>query len=272
MNISERPLMTIRHAQYYLLLLALFGAGLFFTACEEETAEPNTDKGYEYFPLAVGQETLYRMDSVVLRPQVGGILYDSVQLEVRETLVDTIRDLEDKLWYRGERYDRRLDSVEWRFRQTFLLRREDNRALRREDNLEFVKMVFPLRGGNWDGHAAFDQYREIEVGGQPIQIFADWSYRYLQTEGPAVLGSPDGVGGEFYDDVVIIEGADYENLLNRRFSLEAYNADIGLVFRQMEVFETQCQVCCGGDTGTCLDLPWTEKAEGGFIIRQWLVQ
>ena len=128
-------------------------------------------------------------------------------------------------------------------------------------------MVFPLRNDqSWDGHVAFDQFREIEVAGQPIQIFADWSYRYLQIDGPASYGN------QTYDEVALVEGADYENLLNRRLSLEAYARGFGLVYREIEVFETQCQVCCSGDTGACLDLPWTEKAEGGYILRQWLVQ
>ena len=128
-------------------------------------------------------------------------------------------------------------------------------------------MVFPLRDDqNWDGHANFNQYREIEVGGQPIQIFADWNYRYLQISGNATFND------QVYNDIALVEGADYENLLNRRLSLEAYARGLGLVYRELEVFETQCQVCCNGDTGACLDLPWLEKAEGGFIIKQRLVQ
>ena len=86
------------------------------------------------------------------------------------------------------------------------------------------------------------------------------------------IGEPAAFGDQTYDDVSLVEGADYENLLNRRLSLEAYARGIGLVYRELEVFETQCQICCGGDTGTCLDLSWREKAEGGFIIRQWLQQ
>ncbi|MEL6968852.1 MAG: hypothetical protein AAFZ63_13700 [Bacteroidota bacterium] len=256
-----------RSRSTYFLGLTLSFVMLFALACDEETAEPRQDKGFDYFPIAIGQEWNYEMDSIVLRPQVGGVLYDSVLLDVRETIVDTVRDLQEQLWFRGERYDRRADSTEWRFRQTFLLRTDDGRALRREDNLEFVKMVFPLRDDqNWDGHASFNQYREIEVGGQPIQIFADWNYRYRQTEGSATFENL------VFDDIALVEGADYENLLNRRLSLEAYARGVGLVYRELEVFETQCQVCCSGDTGTCLDLPWTEKAEGGFIIKQRLVQ
>jgi hypothetical protein len=236
-------------------------------ACNEETAAPRTDWGYDYFPLAIGTEWRYELDSIVLRTQVGGILYDSVRLEAREILQDTLRDLAGNLWYRGERYDRRADSLTWRFRQTFLLRQDEQRAYRREDNLEFVKLVFPVDDNQrWDGHVAFDPYRDIEVAGQPIQIYADWDYRYQS------LDQPGNVGNITYDSLVVVEGADYENLLNRRLALETYARGVGLVYRELEVFKTQCQQCCNGDTGACLDLPWRQKAEAGFILRQWLVR
>ena len=249
------------------ILYFLLGISLLFAACEDETAEPITDLGYEYFPLAVGQEAYYLMDSIVLRPQVGGILYDSVRLDVRETLVDTLHDQEGRRWYRGERYDRRVDSTAWRFRQTFLLRRDEARAYRREDNLEFVKLVFPVRADKrWDGHVAFDATREIEIAGQPVQVYLDWEYVYQSAD------EPGDIEGRTYDSLTLVQGADYENLLNRRLSIEGYAADLGLVYREMEVFETQCQICCGGNTGLCLDLPWRAKAEAGFIIKQWRVQ
>ncbi|MEZ4985515.1 MAG: hypothetical protein R2795_10835 [Saprospiraceae bacterium] len=240
-------------------------AGL-FTSCEEEVAAPTEDWGYRYFPTAIGMEWQYALDSIVLRPIPGGVLYDSVRLYARETLVDTIRDLEGQLWYRGERYDRRVDSTQWRFSQTFLLRSDVRRAYRQEDNLTFVKMVFPPdRLQRWDGHVAFDAFREIEVAGQPIQIFADWDYRYTDLHQAGTIMQTS------YDSLTTVQGADYENLLNRRLSLETYAPGIGLVYRELEVFETQCQLCCNGETGVCIDLPWREKAEAGFIIRQWLL-
>lgn len=256
----------MRKSKELFTVLLLF-AILLFSNCEDEIATPRVDRGYDYFPLELGTEWNYLMDSIVLRPQIGSIFYDSVRLAVRETLVDTLRDLENNLWYRGERYDRRADSTNWRFRQTFLLRTDEERAYRREDNLEFIKMVFPLRDDqNWDGHVAFDAFREIEVAGQPIQIYVDWNYRYLGIDEAGTIVDNS------YDQLTTVEGADYENLLNRRLAIERYAKGIGLVYRELEIFETQCQQCCSGDTGACLDLPWREKAEGGFIIKQWLVE
>ena len=66
------------------LTLLAIGAIVLTSACNEETAEPRAYRGYDYFPLSIGQEQLFLMDSIVLRPEVGGIFFDSVRLEVRE--------------------------------------------------------------------------------------------------------------------------------------------------------------------------------------------
>ena len=250
-----------------LLLLLSFTIGTFI-ACDDELAQPRSDWGYNYFPLAIGMEWNYEMDSITLRPQVGGVLFDSVHLMVRETLADTIRDLENKLWYRGERYDRHADTLPWRFRQTFLLRTDGQRAYRQEDNLEFVKMVFPTKTfKNWDGNVAFDQYREIDVAGQPIAIYRDWNYFYTSVD------EPETVYDIQYDSLTVIEGVDSDDdIVDRRYAIEKYARGVGLVYREMEIFETQCNDCCSLDLELCISLPWREKAESGFIIRQWLVE
>lgn len=261
-------------------------------ACDEETLAPRTTFGGErYFPLQVGQEWLYEMDSIVLVPAIGGIRTDSIRLAVREVLADTVRDLNNLLWYRGERYDRPIDSTEWRFSQTFLLRMDQRRAYRREDNLEFVKMVFPLElNESWDGNAAFDENRVISIGGESVLLYQGWNYRYLD------IHQSGDVNGLSFDSLTTVEGVDYDEGLNRRLANEIYAAGVGLVYREIEVFDTECRTCCfniqeedengvlisrtvanrnieGRDTLIdCVDLPWPEKVEAGLIIRQWLVE
>ncbi len=247
--------------------IAIVALLLLVASCKEEVATPRDDGSHAYYPLAVGMEWDYMLDSIVLRPSVGGVVYDSVRLEAHEVLRDTLRDLAGNLWYRGERYDRRADSTEWRFSQTFLLRRDAQRAYRREDNLEFVKLVFPITTRQrWDGHVAFDANRFIEVAGQPISLFSEWDYRYTSVD------APDVVGLVSFDSVAVVQAVDFENLLSRRYAVEKYAAGTGLVYREMEIFETQCRTCCNGQTDICLDLPWRQKAEAGFIIKQWLVR
>lgn len=236
-------------------------------ACEQrEIAAPRTDLGYDYFPLAIGRSWTYGMDSITLRPAIGAAAFDSVRLVVREALVDTLRDAAGRLWYRGERYDRRVDSTGFRFAQTFLLRREDRRALRREDNLEFVKLVFPAEvGADWDGHVAFDETRQIVVGGEPIPIYADWDYRILSVDEP--YAGPELT----FDSVLTVQQAEADGLLDFRAAHERYARGVGLVYRELTAFATQCRDCCSGNTSQCLDLAWRAKAERGLLIRQWLI-
>jgi len=231
------------------------------------------------------------MDSIVLVPTVGGIRYDSTRLAVRELIADTIRDLNNLLWYRGERYDRPLDSLNWRFSQTFLLRRDQRRAYRQEDNLEFIKMVFPIETNErWDGNASFDENRIISVGGESVLLFQGWNYRYRD------IHTTGDVNGIPFDSLITVEGVDFDEGLNRRLALETYAAGVGLVYREMEVFDTECRSCCfniqetddngnlisrtvanrnvnGQDTLIdCVDLPCPQKVAAGLITRQWLVE
>lgn len=266
------------------ILLAL--VLLIIWACNEETASPRSEWGYDYFPLEIGKIWNYEMDSIILRPEVGGVQYDSVHLLVRETLVDTLRDLENHLWYRGERYDRYSDTLPWRFSQTFLLRMDKQRAFRKEDNLEFVKMTFPVEQyRNWDGHAAFNSSRLIEVAGQPIAIYKDWDYNYVYTDEQEIIHDLP------FDSLCLISGVDTgvndehpdigglaTELFDRRFSIEKYARGIGLVYREMEIFN-DLDTCSNWfdhpnaaiNQSWCIT-PWKEKAESGFIIRQWLVE
>lgn len=246
------------------ILFVLLLGGL-ASACEREVAAVSVDYHYAYFPLAVGQSWQYVVDSIVLRSQVGGIFYDSVRLFAREVLLDTLRDGAGQLWFRGERHERRADTLPWQYRQTFLLGRDARQALRREDNLNFVKLLFPPRANDrWDGNAGFDAFREIAVGGQSLALFVGWEYGYTGVHEPGM------VGNYTFDSLLTVTAADYENLIDRRVVREQYAPGRGLVYREVEALHTQCQQCCGGNTSQCLDLPWRQKAEKGFILRQWL--
>ncbi len=198
--------------------LAALLVGVLFSTCDKREVEPplDIDFGYDYFPLDIGRTWHYEVDSITLRPQVGGILFDSVHLQARETLVDTLRDASGQLWYRGERWERRADTLPWTFRQTFLLGRTEQQAMRLEDNLLFVKLVFPADAGEgWDGHLFFDDNREISIGGEMIAVYAGWDYRY------ETVDVPEEIGGITYDSTLLVRAdGDLENAVAHRAVVE----------------------------------------------------
>ncbi len=237
-------------------------------ACKEESLEPVLDAPDRvYFPLELGQTRYYATDSITLIPVVNGTRYDTAKLEVREQLLDTFRGPDDRLWFRGERWDRRNASAPWRFRQTFSLSADNQAAFRREDNLQFTKLVFPARAGErWDGNAAFDEFTQLVIGGEFLDVYAGWEYNYLNVGEANTLAT-----GLAFDETVRVGQAEIDNLIDFRDAYEIYAAGVGLVERYIDARHTQCQLCCGGvNTGLCLDLPWDEKAEKGYIIHEIL--
>lgn len=240
-----------------------------FAACEVSSIPVDGEvEGTDHFPLEVGRSWWYEVDSITVRPVIGGIVYDTARLEVRESLVDTFRSQDDRRWYRGERWQRPRSGGSWRFDQSFALSADGSAALRTEDNLTFTKLSFPLRAGkSWDGHTAFDEFRSLPIGGEFLDIYAGWNYGFAEVGMPHAL--PTGLS---FAESALVEQAETDNLIDLRRAYERYVPDVGLVERFIDARHTQCQQCCGGDTGQCLDLPWSEKAEKGFILRQYLTK
>ncbi|WP_420460689.1 hypothetical protein [Neolewinella sp.] len=247
-----------------LLLLCLAGS------CKEEVFTPEARPLLEqYFPLELNRPAYYQVDSVVLRAVVGGITYDSSRSEVRETLVETFTAADGTTVYRGERWVRRDDTQPFRFEQTFTVSRDARAATRSEGNLTFTKLTAPIReGSSWDGNAAFDERRSVRVGGEFLDVYQGWEYRYTDLDGLDTLKA-----GTELDSVVTVTQAEILDLLiDLRVAYERYAPGLGLVERFVDARHTQCISCCNRNTEACSPLPWDEKAEKGYIIREELIR
>lgn len=248
------------------ILYVLFVAG----ACESEIIDPvDLSEDQSFFPLELNQPLFYNLDSIVVFNTAQGIVYDTVRAEVRETLVEVFTETDGTETYRGERWQRADENSPWRFVQTYTLSRTATAAFREEDNLRFTKMIFPISTTTaWDGNVAFDERREIVVGGEFLDVFNGWDYRYEDVGDAMTLAT-----GRSFDSTVRVEQATIDNLIDFRQAYEIYAPGIGLVERFIDARATQCRVCCGSsnpDLAACGDLPWDEKAEKGFILRQVL--
>lgn len=246
------------------VVFLLFVAG----SCEDEIRDPiDLAADQAFFPLELNQPLFYDQDSIVVFNTAAGVVYDTSRSEVRETLVERIEESDGTINYRGERWQRANESAPWRFVLTYTVSRTPTAAFRTEDNLQFTKLIFPLRNNrSWDGNAAFDNRREVVVGGEFLDVFNGWDYRYEQTN--EEVTTP---GGNSYANATLVRQADVsDNLIDQRIAYEVYVSGVGLVERYLDARHTQCRVCCNLDTELCFNLPWDEKAEKGFILRQVL--
>jgi hypothetical protein len=236
-------------------------------ACgEQKTETVEVDFGYDYFPLAIGKSWTYQVDSIFFDPAIGGTAIDTIATFLQETIVDTFTNLEGRITYRAEQLYRRSPLEDWQLVKVFTLSQDEARAFRTEDNLTFVKMTFPPRAGNqWDGNAFFDEFLKVNIRGEQLEFFKSWDYLILET------GSLYELDTLRFEQHLIIQNADDENLIERRFALERYARGVGLITRELEILDTQCEVCCNSDFALCEGLPWLEKAEKGLILKQRLI-
>ena len=243
-----------------LLLLFLFTALLYSCSENTKTEDFNVEFGYEYFPLEIGQYRTYVVDSTLydIGPSAEIIVRKS-RTFVKHEITDTIMDNLGRIGYVVERYERVNDSLQWEIKDIWTTFKTDSEAEWVEENLRFIKMVFPLKDGvSWNGNRFIDATTIVSVAGESVEVFKSWSYE-VQDMGIAMNYSALN-----FDDVAIISQADSENLIEIRESEEHYAKGVGLVFREMRILDTQCISECEGQT-------WEEKAEKGFILRQEII-
>lgn len=229
-------------------LLLLLTFALF--ACKEEVAAPQLQSRYEYFPLAIGQERLFVVDSILFDPLGNRVQIDTTTTFVREIVVDTFRNATKELEYRIERYERSNSSAPWVLRKVLSEVRTTRQAQRFEDNFRLVKMLFPQQvEQNWSPLIFVDPATKVEVKGEPLELFKGWE---------AQIKNIDQSWNQ-YPKTLELQFSDYENAIELRRGTERYAANVGLVYRELSVLNTQCLTCQGQ--------AWEKKAQAGFILK-----
>lgn len=239
-------------------------------ACGDRVIEPPdndlAESQYAYFPLRIGKYAEYRVDSVVFDfAPGGGTVRDSSTTLVREVVADTLRDLTGQLVYTVERYQRSSANQPWSLHSIGTAVRTPTQAIRTEQNLRYLNMIFPMtRRSEWDGTVWIDREREIEIAGERMRPFSNWHYEVDSLDRPAA------VGAFAFDSTLLITEADDNNVIERRFSRVRYAKQVGMVWREQWILDSQ--YCNQNPPPTdCATRPWEQKAERGYILRQWVI-
>ncbi len=219
-----------------------------------------------YFPLTTGHYVVYRVDSLVFDPAPGGTARDSSSTFVKEMIADSLLDNTGQWQYIMERYERKTTSAPWALKFVGTASRTNTQAVRTEQNLRFLKMVFPMnKRSNWDGNLWIDKNREIEIAGERMQPFINWQY---DVDSIDVASS---IGGFTFDSTLIITEANYSDVIERRFSRAWYAKHVGLVKREQWILDSQ--YCAQfPPPPDCQTRPWELKAEKGYILRQTVLE
>ncbi len=242
-------------------LLFAFVLLIAFASCEKTTEEFDSNKfGYDYYPVGVGMSWIYDVDSTIYDDLGAKIIQSSSQ--IKEEMVEEFVDLAGDTIYRIERFWRQNAMQPWQVTDVWVTHKNNARVTRTEENLKFVKFVFPaLEGRSWNGHIFFDEFTQITVAGEIIQMYANWDeYELISVD------VPEEVGGIQYDQVATVlqtESDTIRDVISRRYAIEKYARGTGLIYKENIILDSQ---------NADVNIAWKDRAEKGFILKQTLVE
>ena len=207
-----------------LLFFLLTGAGMWACRTPETTpVSQETRLGYDFFPLETGRFVEYEVSEI----QYSLIAVPTtVSYQLREVIREGFVNAEGLPSYRLERFRRGSVAQTWRLDSVWTARRETARAIRTENNIAYVKLLFPVQDGlRWNGNALNgygpDEY-EISRPNQPLTI-----------------------NGQTFDQTLtVVQQAD-SSLVSLARRTEQYARHVGLIYKET----TQLYYC---NTPDCL--------------------
>ena len=196
---------------------------------------------------------------------------DTTRSYLKEEVVSILDVNNGTTNYILERFFRKDLSEPWEIQDVWNIVKYDSKVERVEENLRFIKMVFPVaEGSQWNGNAFINADTSVAFAGSLVAIYQFWdsNYRYSRVDESEQIGSFN------LDSVVTIIQSDTQlsDVINYRFSTEKYARNVGLVYKEMRIIESQC---CGPQDSMslsiCQALDWEERAEKGFKLVQKVI-
>ncbi len=216
-------------------------------ACNKQEIR-EIDYMYDYYPLKTGSSITYEVDSITYDDFFEPVKIDTASYLIKEEVGEVFIDNSGRTNYEIKVY--RSDSAQsWQLEKINLAILVDNRLEKVEDNLRFIKLIFPPKIGSiWAGNGYINFEDDWNCG-----YLGDWQYRYI------TVGVTNSVNSQLFDETLEVLQVDEENVICKNFSKEIYAKNIGLVYRYHLRLTTQVVNPA---------VPFIKKAEKGYIIEQ----
>ena len=196
---------------FFLSVLALN-----MVSCTEEVQTPPY-MGYEYFPDTVGHYVTYRVDSIWTDDAFNR--KDTFIFKMKEYTESKFLDNENRWSQRLERFktDTNLDFVFNDISDVWFATRTAERAEKIEENVRYVKLIFPLaEDEQWNGNA-FNTLEDFGI-----------DYKMYNVHQPFT----DTLTGITFDSTVTVLQIDRQPIFDYRIKVvEVYAKHIGLVYK-----------------------------------------
>lgn len=186
-------------------------------SCNKDSMLPEDKVQEDYFPLRTGQYAVYDVDSVTFDDVT--MTSDTVRFQLKEFLDTSFIDNSGNTAYRINRMRRKDDADTWTTMDIWSASLSGNTAEKVEENLRFIKLLFPVEEGkSWNGNAY------ISTTGS-LSYLAGWDYVY------ADVNTIKHVNGTAYDSTVTVTAQNIENLVQKDLEQEIYAVHFGLIYK-----------------------------------------
>ncbi len=194
--------------------------------------------GYEYFPTEIGRYIEYKVDSIWQDDPVGQLGFAEAHYFLRDLNESPFTDEEGRPATRVERYARQSALSDWRIKDVWYRVRTAKIAEQNEENVVFVKHNFPIRAGKtWDGNSK-NLLQTLQELYNQTTVPEVWEYEYKN------VNEPYTINGMTFDSTVTVLQIDRPAAFGLDiFSQEVYAQDVGLIHKQMRMYNIQ-----GADT------------------------
>lgn len=214
---------------------------LLVTGCNETLEPNNSEFGYEYYPMEIGDYRIYH--TVGIRYNLNGSI-DTTKYLVKEIAEEELAYSDGTTRLILGRYSTEIGSVKWQKDSLWAVLVDDTKVVVSEANIDFIKLVFPIKESiEWDGNAfngSDDEFYELDDIGK--------SYTY------------DTISYENTLTVVHKDLLDPAKITEDDYRIEVFAANIGLVHK-LKIGINYCSTCV--ENGTI---------EDGFIFEQKLIE
>jgi hypothetical protein len=147
--------------------------------------------------------------------------------QLKEVVASFFQDSDNREVLRIERYRRENDTQNWSIDSVFTAKKEIDKALKTENNVTFVKMIFPIKDGvRWNGNL--------------YNSFGDDSYEMKK------LNQPFQINGQNFAKTLSVVQQNDSTLVDLKRRMEIYAEGVGLVYQE-KIFISYCNTvdCLG---------------------------
>lgn len=212
------------------LLICLI-LGFMLSSCQ--SAEPVIpDMGFDYFPMKVRSFQVYEVEETSILNNI----QSSVKYEIKHTITDSSLNQHGIVTYRISRERRNNSAEDWQPFETWTVENKTNRIIQNENNIPFVKLVFPpALNLKWNGN----EYNNLPENGNLFNTSGSNKYVITATDYNVTLEN----GFQAFNTISVAQNQYSDEFIGKDERTEIYAKDIGMIFKQV----IQLEYCTNPD-------------------------